>query len=311
MFLIAYIAAYAGIAVFLVAVIARIVYWAKMPMHVRWELYPVAHEGEKAAYGGSYLEEFEWWKQKRHTSLWGEIKAMGLEIFFLVALWEHNRKMWFRSFPFHFGLYLVAAATAVMIFAALLAAIWPAAVAGWFGGVLQTLVVILGIGGLGLGLLGALGLLQRRLSDEDLKDATAPVDIFNLVFFIGAFGLALLTWLTVDLGFGRVMTFVHNLVTFNLVALPGSGAEVWLPALTAIALSALLAYIPLTHMSHFVGKYFGYHTIRWNDKPNLAGGEDEEAIEGVLSLPVGWSAGHIRSDGEKSWAEVATEELEK
>ena len=40
-----YVVAYLGMVFFLAACIARFMMWSKMPMHVRWELYPVAHEG--------------------------------------------------------------------------------------------------------------------------------------------------------------------------------------------------------------------------------------------------------------------------
>ena len=32
-------------------------YLAASPLHARWELYPVPHEGPKGAYGGSFMEE--------------------------------------------------------------------------------------------------------------------------------------------------------------------------------------------------------------------------------------------------------------
>jgi len=67
----------------------------------------------------------------------------------------------------------------------------------------------------------------------------------------------------------------------------------------------------LTHMSHFVGKYFAYHAIRWNDTPNLRGGGEEKAIGELLSRPVSWSAAHIGADGKKTWADVATQEMKK
>ncbi len=101
MTILAYIVAYLGIVFFLIACVARFMMWSKMPMHVRWELYPVAHEGGgKAAYGGSYLEDTDWWAKKREVSLFGELKVMVPEILFLVALREHNPKLWTRSFPF-------------------------------------------------------------------------------------------------------------------------------------------------------------------------------------------------------------------
>ena len=55
-----YLVAYLSIAVFLIAVIYRVVRYLKNPIHLRWELYPVAHEGTRARYGGSYLEEVDW-----------------------------------------------------------------------------------------------------------------------------------------------------------------------------------------------------------------------------------------------------------
>ncbi len=311
MFIIPYLVAYAAIAVFIGAVLLRIVFWTKMPAHVRWELYPVAHEGKKASYGGSYLEEPEWWTKKRHVSLWAEAKAMFIEIVFLAALWEHNRKMWFRSFPFHFGLYLIISATGIMVFASLLALVWPVAISSWFGGVLQVSTIVFAVAGMVLSLFGAIGLIHRRLTDEDLKDFTSASDIFNLLFFVGAFGLAFITWIATDHDFGLVSYFVFNLVSFKMAALPVTGTQAALFGLTVISLSALLAYIPLTHMSHFVGKYFAYHSIRWNDAPNLKNGKEEDEIEGLLTLPVSWSAEHIGGDGKKSWAQVATEEVKK
>ena len=36
-----------------------------LPVHVRWEIYPVQHETTaKVAYGGSYMEELNWWEKK-------------------------------------------------------------------------------------------------------------------------------------------------------------------------------------------------------------------------------------------------------
>lgn len=303
-----YLVAYIAILAFSLAVIARIVMWSKMPMHVRWELYPVAHEPGRAHYGGSYLEDADWWKKPREKSMVGELKVMVPEILFLVALFENNRKLWLRSFPFHFGLYLVIAATVAMFGGSILAAIAPDLMAGGLGTLVQYLVIACGAIGLVLGIVGALGLLQRRLFDPDLKDFTAPADIFNLLFFIAAFGLALVTFFMVDRDFGRVMSFVYGLVTFNMAQLAGTGSEVLLPALSAIMLGVLVAYIPLTHMSHFVGKYFAYHSIRWADEPNTPGSHLEAPIKEVLALKVDWAAPHIQGGGKKSWADVATED---
>lgn len=310
--LIPYVVAYIAVGIFVIACLARFFMWSKMPMHVRWELYPVAHEpGARAHYGGSYLEDVDWWKKPRESSMVGELREMVPEILFLKALHQNNKKLWNVSFPFHFGLYLVIGCTALMMGTALLGAISPSIMAGGFGKLLRVAVMACGYGGLGLSLLGALGLLSRRLGDDELKDFTAPADIFNLVFFVVAFGFTLANLALFDRDFSRSFAFVYGLVTFNMVPLPGEPTQVWMTTISVILMGALVAYIPMTHMSHFIGKYFAYHAIRWNDAPNLRGGEQEQSIQALLGQPVSWAAPHIKGDGRKTWADVATEEQSK
>ena len=306
-----YFVAYAAIVVFTIAVVVRFLMWSRMPMHVRWELYPVAHEPGKASYGGSYLEESEWWNKPRETSLLGELKVMVPEILFLVALKEKNPKLWIRSLPFHFGLYLVIGCTGLLVVNGLLAALFDA----WVGSGVQSLALwgarITGILGSVLALVGAIGLLQRRMSTPELRHYSSGADHFNLLFFIVTFGLALVGILVADRDLGSLVLFTQNLIGFHFASLGGSGMETFFSAATVLLLSLLVAYIPLTHMSHFVGKYFAYHAIRWNDTPNLKGGPQEKTIHELLSRPVSWAAPHIGADGKTTWADVATKEVEK
>lgn len=311
MTLIPYVVIYLALLVFALAVIARCIMWSRLPMHLRWELYPVAHEASRAHYGGSYFEESEWWTKPREKSLIGELKAMIPEIVFLVALKEHNRKMWVRSFPFHFGLYLAASWAVLMGIHGFLAAVTPALLEGVAGTLLRYAIVTSGAAGAGLAILGAVGLLHRRLSDPELRDFTTPSDIFNLLFFIAVFGLTLATFFTVDRDFSKFRFLVHNLVTFKMEALPGSGPESLLPQASLVMLGLLMAYIPLTHMSHFVGKFFAYHAIRWKDDPNLRGGKEEAVIHKLLGQPIDWAAPHIKGDGKKTWVDAATEEVKR
>ena len=297
------IVAYAGLGIFLVAVIARIRMWLQMPIHVRWELYPVAHETRPR--GGSYLEEVDWWKKPREASMVKEAKAMFMEIVFLVALRENNPKLWLRSFPFHFGLYMVIAATFSMIGASILLAISSTILNGGFGTLVEWVIKLTAYSGLILTVGGAIGLLERRLTDPNLKPFTTPADVFNLGFFIVAFGLALVNVLVNDNSLGMSFLYVYGLVTFNFDLIKMLNPDI-LFVLSTVGMAGLLAYIPLTHMSHFIGKYFAYHSIRWNDDPNLKGGKHEGPIGEVLNYPVSWAADHIEGDGKKSWAEIAT-----
>ena len=50
---------YISLFILIAGVAARAIKYASMPMHLRWELYPVPHEGKD----GSYFEELEWWKK--------------------------------------------------------------------------------------------------------------------------------------------------------------------------------------------------------------------------------------------------------
>ena len=67
---------YVLLAVFFIAFVYRSVKIARMPVHLRWELAPVPHEKGKGHYGGSYLEEPEWWSKPREKDHIAEITYM-------------------------------------------------------------------------------------------------------------------------------------------------------------------------------------------------------------------------------------------
>jgi hypothetical protein len=59
-------------------------------------------------------------------------------------------------------------------------------------------------------------------------------------------------------------------------------------------------------MLHPAIKFFTYHDIRWNDKP-----QDKKMGNSLVKLmkqPVTWSAAHIKADGSKNWIDLATTE---
>ena len=116
-----YLVVYAAFLIFAVACIARAIRYAKFPLHLRWEIYPVPHEPpERVAHGGSYFETSDWWTEKRKYNLAGELAVMVPEMLFLKGLWEFNRRLWRVSFLFHFGLYLLIATLAMLFAAAVL-----------------------------------------------------------------------------------------------------------------------------------------------------------------------------------------------
>ncbi|OHB69931.1 MAG: hypothetical protein A2V70_02450 [Planctomycetes bacterium RBG_13_63_9] len=300
---------YLSAAVFLAAVAWRFVKLSRLPIHLRWELYPVAHEKGRASYGGSYLEEPDWWTKPRESSLLGELKVMIPEILLLAGVWEHNRKHWWRSFPFHFGLYLLAGLVGLLLLGAVVVAAGGTVAAGGplLARLLYYLTCVLGYPGLILGLLGTLALLAKRTFDPDYREYTKKGDYFNLGFFAVTLAVALAAHVLADPGFTVLRGYFARLVTFNLVSADlGTNPPSALSVAEIILASLLVAYIPLTHMSHFFTKWFTYHHIRWSDEPNLPGSKIERQIGEVLQYPVSWSASHIRGDGKKTWADVAT-----
>jgi nitrate reductase gamma subunit len=288
------------IIIFLIAMIYRIVDYTKKPMHVRWELYPVGHEsGERATYGGGYLEEVDWWKKPRKTSMFNQVKAMALEIILLKAVWENNRPMWFRSFPFHFGLYLVMGFFGLLVLHAIIALAGGGA--SGFAIFIAVVAKILGPIGFIMGGLGALGLFLRRLSDQGLRKYSSGEHFFNLILFVATMVLAVITWLVADPNFEITRQFTANMISFNWTPLNSP-----LIATQIILTFLVIAYIPLTHMSHLFMKYFLYHDIRWGDEPNVDNLEIQKKIGVVLNYPVAWAASHIDGQNKKTWAEVAT-----
>lgn len=301
---------YAAFITFVVAVAVRAYKIHTMPVHLRWELYPVAHEGKRASYGGSYFEELDWWTKPRKFSLLGELKGMIPEMLFIKALWENNRPLWYRSFPFHFGLYCLIGWAGLLVVGAIAEIADVTVAAGsesFVGAAIHYLTILAGAIGLILANIGALALLHRRLTDEDLEGYTSPSHIFNLAAFSATLLIAFFTYILVDQTFLTARGYVHSLLTFNINAPVGSSAV----AVEFLLFSLLLAYVPLTHMSHFFTKYFFYHQIRWNDEPNVVGSKLEKQITEALGYPVSWSAPHLKADGKKNWADIATEEVDK
>ncbi|MCX6007895.1 MAG: nitrate reductase gamma subunit, partial [Chloroflexi bacterium] len=65
---------YASLIIFAIALTWRAIRYARMPVHLRWELYPVAHEKGRP-YGGSYLEDLGWWHRPRRINPFGEFNT--------------------------------------------------------------------------------------------------------------------------------------------------------------------------------------------------------------------------------------------
>jgi len=297
-------ALYFAVLFFIAAIAVKTIKMARMPIHLRWDLYPVPHEKGRGLYGGSYFEEIDWWTKPKNFSLLSELKEMGKEILFIQSLFRHNRPLWLFSFPFHFGMYCLIGHGVLLFIGAILTAagievLWSSqnvVIAAIF-----YLTLALGKAGWLLSAFGALGLLMSRLFNERLRGSSVLSDYANLIVLAALFTIGAVSSFTVDTNYSIQRVFVADLITIKSAsALPGLlVAQLWI-------LILLLIYFPFTHMTHFVGKYFTYHKIRWEDEPNVAGGKIEKAVSAALGYRVNWAASHIKSGA--TWAEAATEE---
>jgi nitrate reductase gamma subunit len=294
---------YGLLAIFAVALVVKSVSIARLPVHLRWELAPVPKERTRGRYGGSYLEEFEWWKKPREESLTAELVYILKEVLLLKALWEPNRRLWWFSFPFHWGLYLLVVAGGLMLLAGAAAA---AGVAGPGWGIAGGWLPVLAGLGYAVGGLGALGLLISRLVDPKLQMVTTPVALFNLVLLLALFVTGGLSVLTVPGAAHAMVDYARALFTAHAPApMPGVlTAHVWLALV-------FLAYLPFSQMLHFVAKYFTYHEVRWDDRPLERGSRMEREVESLMKQPVTWAAPHVAGEGRKNWVDIATEGVRK
>jgi nitrate reductase gamma subunit len=291
---------YASGVVFVVAFAVKLIKYATMPMHVRWELYPVPHEGK--AYGGSFYEDMDHWTKERHKNHMAQYKFMVPEILFIRALYEDNRPLWYWSFPFHMGLYLSIGGLVFLVIGALLqiANLTPEGSA--LASLVQSLTTVLAIIGYVLGTIGVVGLVIKRMTDPDMIDVTAGIDFMNLLWLGAIFVTGFLVWLK-DPGFVVSREYLVSLITFKPMAKAMSGIHV----LNLLLFIGFWAYFPFTHMTHMVSKYFMWDKVKWDDNPNVGDAGMDSKIKKYLAYPVTWSAPHVGAEGgKKNWADVAT-----
>ncbi len=294
---------YCSVLIFLIAVASRFRKYASAPIHLRWELYPVAHEAEKKEYGGSYYEEMDWYKKPIKKSLVSELMAMAEEILLLKGVYENNRSLWYASYPFHLGFYMLVGLLGLLVAGAL--AIWvgiPVAAdsTSWIGMALFYATILCGYAGLTLALLGCIGLLLKRIQDPSLRPMTSPADYCNLVYILVLLATALVAWLFTDQTYTATREIALSLIQFK--GLENVSGPI---ALELVLFSLFLLYMPYTRMTHIFAKYFTYHKVRWEDAPNLRGGPMEPAIKEALNYGVSWNGPHIQTG--KNWAQIATE----
>lgn len=290
---------YIAVTTFVGVSLHKVSQYARNPLANRLELYPVPGEpGAKRRYGGSYYEEAEWWTRPRQVSHSGQYKEMLKDILFMRSLFVNRKIHWLFSYAMHLGIYLLVFFTSLLLAGAILqlSGIQLTTLDGVSNQPLAVLVhfliLVTGVAGALLTACGSAALFLRRISDRTLRKYTDAGDFFNLLFIFIAAVSALIAWRS-DPGFNYGREAVTAMLTLAPVR-AGTAATVHI-----LIFGALLVYIPLTKMSHYIGKYFAYHKVLWDNEPNLKG----SAMEGIVNKNLanrpqaGWSSPHTKPTG--------------
>ena len=131
-----------------------------------------------------------------------------------------------------------------------------------------------------------------------MRDYTHPADLVH----VGAIAVAAALVVVGGLRHSSpsFAAVIRGILTFNI------GLEMPVALFAGLLLaSAILAYVPFSHMAHFIAKYFTYHSIRWDDAPNVDGQTFAKSTSECLGMRPTWSAKHMQADGTKTWSEIA------
>lgn len=190
---------YAAMSVFFIGNLVRVVRLVRMPAHLRWELYPIPRGPRaKSSYGGSYMEETEWWNRSMKAGSSGELRFILQEILFMKGIWKHNRSLWIWSWLLHLAFYLliITAGLATLI-AVRESGMLSTSTLGnstfwtWLPGLVRKSPWLFSI----LGVAGSAGLIGFRLASPRLRPFTSRAFLLNLCVICALFASGLLSLL--------------------------------------------------------------------------------------------------------------------
>jgi nitrate reductase gamma subunit len=278
----------------------KTIQYARMPPHLRWDLYPVMHESQ-CGYGGSYYEDPEWWTRPRKRNSIKSILFLLKDNFYLGEYFHQNRGYWCVLFPWHIGFLLIITFNALCFFAALTMivglSVSPES-SNTLGRILYYSTLFTGVGSFMTGSFGSVGMILKKLSSRELRAYASPINYFNYLFLLALFMSGFCAWYLVDPMFSEYREFWKGLVTLS----PKDVKPAW--AIHIILFGLVKLYLPFTRSMHYIARFFAFLRVQWDDRPNLRGSKIEKNVQKWLDQPINWSAPHIQT--EKKWTDLAT-----
>jgi nitrate reductase gamma subunit len=281
---------------------AKSVKFLRLPIHLRWDLYPVLHESQYR-HGGSRLEEPGGHNRPRQGGLIRSILYLLKEYVSLSEYYKRQKGYWSVLYPWHLGFILIITFHILAFFGALLLLVGVpvAADSPALGGKLfYFLMLFCGLVSFVTGFAGSIGVLIKRLVDPNLRAYASPQQYLTYLFCLVVFGSGLYSWWFGDPTFSEYRQFWVGLVSLHPVAVAPAGA------LHIMLFDLFLIYLPFTRSMHYVTRVFAFFMIRWDDRPNVRGGEVERQLLTQLGRNMSWSAPHIKQGG--TWADQVTHE---
>jgi nitrate reductase gamma subunit len=271
--------------------------YVRLPIHLRWELYPVMHK-PRHRHGGSRMEELDGHSRVRQGGLMRSILYLLKEYVSLSEYFKRQKGYWSVIYPWHVGFILIITFHILAFFGALIliAGVPVAADSPAVGGrIFYFVMLFCGVVSFAAGLVGSIGVLIRRVVDSNLRDYAAPQQYFTYLFCLAVFGSGLYSWWFVDPTLSEYRQFWVGLVTLHPVTVaPASAFHITL-------FDLFLIYLPFTRSMHYVTRVFAFFLIRWDDRPNTRGGKVEHELLAQFGRRVSWSAPHVKEGG--TWAE--------
>jgi nitrate reductase gamma subunit len=264
-------ALYTAIILFLAGIAVRVLRMFTMPVHVRWELYPIPN---------------------------GFVRQTGFmlsEILLFKGLFDHNRSLWIGSWFFHIALYLLTALAGISLAASSITAV---------RGILTSTIAVMAPFAFIIGTVGVGVLILMRLCSRKLRSFTTVADLANLSLLFVLFASGLIhAWIQPDAS-SIMVTQAGALLRMNPAPPLPPAAWVHLCCITLF-----IAYFPFTSMAHAFMKYFTYHAVRWDERPvGLVTGFPDR-LKKYLAFPVSWSARHVhKGNNNVRWIDVVQEE---
>ncbi|MCX7856515.1 MAG: respiratory nitrate reductase subunit gamma [Deltaproteobacteria bacterium] len=277
----------------------KIVKYIKLPVHLRWELYPIGHE-KKSKYGGSYLEEKDWWQKPRKKNTWKSFFSLLREYFVLSDYAKRNITYWIGIYPWHIGFLLIITFHILCFVSGLLLAKGfdvSSRSLGFGSKFLYYGILITGSISFFSGMIGSIGVLMNRIFRRDLREYATPLNFLTYFFTFLVFFTGFYSWFFTDPEFKEYRIFWAGLVTQDF-----KDVGFW-TMIHILSFDLFLIYLPFTRSLHYITRFLAFFLIRWDDEPNIPGGRLEKKLIRLFEKKVSWSAPHIQKG--KKWGELA------